>query len=35
LEGKTKRKRPFERPRRRWENSITIYLKELAWKCVS
>jgi hypothetical protein len=28
LEGKPEGKRPLERPRRRWEDNIKIYLKE-------
>jgi hypothetical protein len=34
LVGKTERKRPFERPRRRWENKIRMDLRETGWKGV-
>jgi hypothetical protein len=29
LVGKTEGKRPLERPRRRWENNIKMYLQEV------
>jgi hypothetical protein len=29
--GKARRKRPLERPRRRWENGIKMYLREIGW----
>ena len=29
LTGKTTRKRPLGRPRRRWENNIRIHIKEI------
>jgi hypothetical protein len=29
--GKAKRKRPLERPRRRWEDGIRIDLRETVW----
>jgi hypothetical protein len=32
LDGKPEGKRPFERPRRRWENVITMDLKEIEWE---
>ena len=32
LKGKATGKRPLGRPRRRWENSIRIYLKEIGIK---
>jgi hypothetical protein len=28
-------KGPLERPRRKWENNIKIYLKETGWGCVA
>jgi hypothetical protein len=31
LVGKPERKRPIERPRRRWEDGIKIYLRETGW----
>jgi hypothetical protein len=31
LVGKPERKRPLGRPRRRWVENITIYLKEVVW----
>jgi hypothetical protein len=27
-------KKPLGRPRRRWEDNIRIYLRELVWGCV-
>jgi len=32
LVGKTGRKRPLGRPRRRWENNIKMDLQELGWE---
>jgi hypothetical protein len=29
--GKAGRKRPLERPRRRWENGIEMDLREIGW----
>jgi hypothetical protein len=29
--GKARRKRPLERPRRRWENGIKMDLREIGW----
>jgi hypothetical protein len=29
--GKARRKRPLERPRRRWEDEIKMDLKEIGW----
>jgi hypothetical protein len=29
--GKPEGKRPLRRPRRRWVNSIKIYLREIVW----
>jgi hypothetical protein len=34
LVGKPEAKRPLERPRRRWEDGIKIYLREIDWGCV-
>jgi hypothetical protein len=31
LEGRPDGKRPFGRPRRRWENHIKMYLQEVGW----
>jgi hypothetical protein len=31
LMGKPEGKRPLERPRRRWENGIIMYLSEIGW----
>jgi hypothetical protein len=31
LMGKTEGKRPFERPRRRWEDGIRMDLREICW----
>jgi hypothetical protein len=31
LVGKTERKSPLGRPKRRWENNIKIDLRELGW----
>jgi hypothetical protein len=31
LVGKPERKRPLGRPRRRWEDNITINLREIGW----
>jgi hypothetical protein len=30
--GKARRKRPLERPRRRWENGVKIDLLEIFWE---
>jgi hypothetical protein len=32
LMGKPERKRPLERPRRRWEDGIRIDLREIGWR---
>jgi hypothetical protein len=29
--GKPEGKRPLERPRRRWEDGIKMYLREIGW----
>jgi hypothetical protein len=34
LVGKPERKRPLERPRRRWENGIRMGLRETGWGSV-
>jgi hypothetical protein len=34
LIGKTERKRPLGRPRRRWEDNIRMDLREIGWKVV-
>jgi hypothetical protein len=31
--GKPEGKRPLGRPRRRWDNNIRIYLREIGCKC--
>jgi hypothetical protein len=31
LMGKPEGKRPLERPRRRWEDEIKMYLREVGW----
>jgi hypothetical protein len=31
LVGKPEGRRPFGRPRRRWEDNIKIYLREVEW----
>jgi hypothetical protein len=31
LVGNSERKRPLERPRRRWEDEIRMYLREIGW----
>jgi hypothetical protein len=31
LVGKPEGKRPLERPRRRWNNGIRMYLREIGW----
>jgi hypothetical protein len=31
LVGKPEGRRPLERPRRRWEDNIKIYLREVGW----
>jgi hypothetical protein len=31
--GKTRRKRPLGRPRRRWEDVIRMYLTAVGWGC--
>jgi hypothetical protein len=33
LVGKPEGKRPLERPRRRWEDGIRMYLREIGWGC--
>jgi hypothetical protein len=35
LVGKPERKRLSERPRRRWEDDIKIYRKEMGWKGIN
>jgi hypothetical protein len=35
LVGKPIRKRPLGRPRRRWEDSIRMDLRETGWKCLA
>jgi hypothetical protein len=32
--GKPKGKRPFRRPRHRWEDGIRVSLREIAWESV-
>jgi hypothetical protein len=32
--GKSERKKPFEIPRRRWENNIKMDSREIGWKIV-
>jgi hypothetical protein len=32
--GKPEEKRPFGRPRRRWENNIRMDLREIGWEGV-
>jgi hypothetical protein len=34
LVGKPERKRPLERPRRRWKDVIKMGLREIDWGCV-
>jgi ribosome biogenesis protein Nip4 len=34
LFGKAEEKRPFRRPRRRWEDNIRMYLREEGWEDV-
>jgi hypothetical protein len=34
LMGKPEGKRPFERPRRRWEDGIRMDLREIGWESV-
>jgi hypothetical protein len=34
LVGKSERKRPLGRPRRRWEDSIRTHLAEIGWEGV-
>jgi hypothetical protein len=34
LIGKPKGKRPFRRPRRRWEDTIGMNLREIGWEGV-
>jgi hypothetical protein len=34
LVGKSEGKRPFGRPRNRWEDNIRTYLKEIGWEGV-
>jgi hypothetical protein len=33
LVGKAEGKRPFERPKRRWEDVIRMDLREIGWGC--
>jgi hypothetical protein len=33
LMGKPKGKRPLGRPRRRWEDGISMDLREIGWRC--
>jgi hypothetical protein len=35
LVGKPEGKRPVGRSRRRWEDNIKIYLKEIGWGCMN
>jgi hypothetical protein len=32
LVGNSEEKRPLGKPRRRWEDNIRIYLREIRWK---
>jgi hypothetical protein len=32
--GRPERKRPIGRPRRRWEDNIRMYLREIGWEGV-
>jgi hypothetical protein len=32
LVGKPERRRPLKRPRRRWEDNIKMYLREVGWR---
>jgi hypothetical protein len=32
LVGKPEGKKPLGRPRRRWEDNITMYLRDIGWK---
>jgi len=34
LGGKSESKKPLERPRRRWEENIRIYIRETRWEVV-
>jgi hypothetical protein len=34
LVGEPERKRPFERPKRRWEDNINVDFKEICWEGV-
>jgi hypothetical protein len=34
LVKKSERKKPLGRSRRRWDNNITIYVKEMGWDSV-
>jgi len=34
LIGKSERKRPLGRPRRRWEDNIRMDIRETVWDCV-
>jgi hypothetical protein len=34
LFGKPEEKRPFRRPRRRWEYNVRMYLREIRWEVV-
>jgi hypothetical protein len=33
--GKSEQKRPFKRPGHRWEDSIKVDLREIAWEVVN
>jgi hypothetical protein len=33
--GKPEGKRPLRRPRRRWEDNIRMYLREIGWGCMN
>jgi hypothetical protein len=35
LVGKPEGKRPFGRPRRRWENNMRLVLREIGWEVVN
>jgi hypothetical protein len=32
LVGKPEGRRPLERPRRRWEDNVKMYLREVGWR---
>jgi hypothetical protein len=34
LVGRPERKKPFGRPRRRWEEEMKLHLREIGWQCV-